>query len=240
MTIPPVQRRRLSAAAALFTLLGAAACSGSSPASTPAAPTATVTAPASADPAAAAALARAVRATKAVRSYTFRAVQTLSGGSRPQVTVLSGRAVRPAAITYNLKVGTSTQEVVRVGGRTYLRVPPSGWKALTKPAPSVDPLASLLPLLTDLQQPRLTGSTLTGQVPAVTLSKARLAPAGASPGAMAPVSLVLDKAGRVASLSLRLSVQAGKQRLELDGRTTFGSFNQARPIKAPGKIKPKP
>lgn len=227
----------------LLPLLATAACSGTAQTAAPATSGPAQASPSSAgpavpDPAAAAAVARAIRASKAIRSYTFRAVQTLTGGPRPQVTVLSGRAARPASIAYTLKVGTSVQEVIRVGGRTYLRVPPAAWKALAKPAAPVDPLASLLPLLTSLQRPRLTGSTLTGEVPAATLSQARLAPANASPGATAPVTFVLDKAGRVVSLSLRLSVQAGQQRLVLDGRTAFASFDRISPIKAPGTIKP--
>jgi hypothetical protein len=194
---------------------------------------------ASADPAGAKAVARAVVATKAIRSYGFRAQQLLVGGTTPQRTALAGRAIRPSSIVYTVTVGKATQQVVRVGGRTYLRVPPAPWKALAKAGPAVDPVASLLTLLNHLQQPHLQGSLLTGAVPASALSEAHLAPPGASAGAAAPAEFRLDAHGRASSVALKLSFQAGARRLELSETTSFYGFNSAPAIKPPGVIKHK-
>lgn len=246
MTFSTRQWRRFGAAtAACLPLLGAAACSSSSSAPRTAAantPSTTSTAPTAGsrldDPLAKVAVAKAIAATKTLQSYSFRAVQALAGGATKQTTVLTGRAARPASIAYTLTVGSSTQQVVRVGGRTFLRVPPAGWKALAKPGPAVDPLTSLLPLLNNLQHARLHAGVLSGDVAGSALSQAHLAPAGAAPGAVAPVSFTLDAAGRVTSVDLRLSVQAGAKRLQLNESTTFTGFNHAPPIKAPGVLKP--
>ena len=244
MTFSTQQWRRFGAAtAACLSLLGAAACSSSSTPRTAAAttPSTTSAAPATGskldDPLAKVAVAKAIAATKGLHSYSFRAVQALAGGATKQTTVLTGRAVRPASIAYTLTVGSSTQQVVRVGGRTFLRVPPAGWKALSKPGPAVDPLTSLLPLLNNLQHARLHAGVLTGDVAGSALSQAHLAPAGAAAGAVAPVSFTLDAAGRVTSVDLRLSLQAGAKRLQLNESTTFTGFNLAPPIKAPGVLK---
>ena len=230
--LTPRWRRFGAATAACLPLLSAAACTSSAHKSSPS-PTASPTT----DAAAATAITRAIAATKVVRTYNFRAVQRLTGGATPQTTVLAGRAARPASITYTLTVGTSTQQVVRIGGRTFLRVPPAPWKALAKAGPAVDPLASLLPLLNGLQHATLTGNTLKGDVPASALSAAHLAPNGAGAGASAPVVLTLDGAGRVTSVNVHLNVQAGAKRLDVNETTTFSAFDHIRPIKAPGVIK---
>lgn len=241
MTITTRWRRFGAATAVCAALAGVAGCSGTGNTSTSngtgsratAAPSASTAAD---DPAAVAAVAKAIAATRALRSYAFRSEQVLSGGPREQRTVLSGRAVRPTSIVYTLTSGATSQQVVRVGGRTYLRVPPAGWKALKRAPPAVDPIATLLPLLSELQAPRLVGSVLTGGVSAAALSKARLAPGGPAPTGLTPVTFVLDGAGRVASVRMSLMVQAGSRRLKLDGSTRFSGFNAAPAIRPPGRI----
>lgn len=233
-----IRWRRFGAATAVCAVLvGAAGCAGSSnDRGVPRSSAAASASPVLDDPAAVAAISRAVAASKALRSYAFRSEQILRGGPREQRTVLVGRAVRPSSVVYTLTGGATSQQVVRVGGRTYLRVPPAGWKALKKALPTVDPIATLLPLLSDLQAPRLTGSVLTGKVSAAALSKARLAPGGAAPTGLTPVTLGLDSAGRVVSVALTLTVQAGATRLQLDGTTRFSGFNAAPAIRPPGVI----
>jgi hypothetical protein len=238
--------RRLGAATAAFLAVPAlAACSASAtkaqptaastaPSTSTATPTATAT---TADPAAAAALAKALTQTKALRSYAFTATQTLRGGAQPQVTSIAGRAVRPAAIAYQLSVGGKAQQVIKVSGRTYLRVPPAAWKALAKPSATVDPLASLLPLLTNLTEPALHGTTLSGTVSGAVLSQAKLAPAGASGTGASPVAFTLDKTGHVQSVRLQLTVKAGTKTLTLDEVTTYSALNRAPAITAPGTVK---
>lgn len=239
--------RRLGVATAAFLAVPAlAACSAGA---TKAQPTTASTAPstspatpaATADPAlakaAAAALAKALTQTKALRSYAFTATQTLRGGAQPQVTSLTGRAVRPTAIAYQLSVGGKVQQVIKVSGRTYLRVPPAAWKALAKPSATVDPLASLLPLLTNLTNPALQGATLSGTVSGTVLSQAKLAPAGASGTGSSPVAFTLDKTGHVLSVRLQLTVKAGEKTLTLDEVTTYSALNRAPAIKAPGTVK---
>jgi hypothetical protein len=234
--------RRLGAATAAFLAVPAlAACSASATKAQPAGSTTPSTSPATpdatADPAAAAALAKALTQTKALRSYAFTATQTLRGGAQPQVTSLTGRAVRPAAIAYQLNVGGKVQQVIKVSGRTYLRVPPAAWKVLAKPSATVDPLASLLPLLTNLTNPALQGSNLSGTVSGTVLSQAKLAPAGASGTGASPVAFTLDKTGHVLSVRLQLTVRAGEKTLTLDEVTTYSALNRVPAITAPGTVK---
>jgi hypothetical protein len=236
------RRRCLRTAAAVLALTAVAACSGGSSKPTTsapgsAAPTTGTSAPAAPDAAALAAVAKAEAVTKALRSYSFRASQNLSGSAKPQQTVLTGRAIRPGSVAYDLTVGGKAQQVIKIAGHTFVRVPPAAWKALTKPGPTVDPIASLLPLLSSLHQPTLTGRTLTGTVPASVLSQAGLAPAGAAPAASTPVRLILDPAGHVTSVTLRLTLKAGTQTLVLDEATSYAQFNKAAAIKAPGTVK---
>ena len=192
---------------------------------------------ATADSAAAVALAKAIVMTKALRSYAFQATQRLTGAAAPQLTSLSGRAVRPAAISYDLRVGGKDQQVIKLGGRTYVRQPPAPWTVLAKPGATVDPLASLLPLLTGLTAPTLTGHRLSGQVPASVLTQARLAPPSAAPNASTPVTFGLDPTGHISSVTLRVTVRAGARTLVLDEATTFSLFNRAPAIKAPGIVR---
>lgn len=233
--------RRFGAATVVLAALSAStACSGGSTAATsasnPVAPGA-VAAPSVpppstvSDPAALAARAKAIAATKALHSYAFRATQRISGGARPQVTVLSGRAVRNGGVTYTLTVGGTSQQVVKVGGRTFLRRPPGRWKALAKPTPTVDPISTLLPLLQQLTRASLTGNHLSGAIPANALAS------GAAPGVLAPVTFILNPAHQVTSIGLHATVKAGAQSLVLDAVTAFSGFNRAPAIRAPGTIK---
>ena len=254
MHVLPSRTRQPAASGVLTSLalagvLSASACSGSSltPArvapggssplpspTTAAAPTAAATA----DPAGMAALAAARRRTVALRSYTFRAEQRVSGGPREQVTVIAGRAVRPGSLAYRLTTGASSQDVVKIGTRTYLRVPPAGFKVLIRPTAVVDPLASLLALLSAVHDPHLSGRRLSGTVPAAALAKAGLAPAGASPGASVPVELALDGGSRVTSVAVRLSLRAGSSTLVLRESTAFTGFDRAAAITAPARPRP--
>ena len=241
MTLLPVRWRRFGAvtAAVVALTVGAVGCSGGSskplatthPSSSPPQPAAT------ADPAAAVALTRAVAMTKALRSYAFEATQRLTGAERPQFTSLSGRALRPAAISYDLRVGGKHQQVITLGGRTFVRQPPAPWTVLAKPGATVDPLASLLPLLTGLTAPTLTGHRLSGRVPARVLTQARLAPPSTASDASTPVTFGLDPTGHIISVTLRVTVRAGAKTLVLDEATTFSLFNRAPAIKAPGMVK---
>lgn len=244
MTPDLARRWCVSTAAALSVLTVLTGCSGSV-GSSPASNTSTSTShrpPATpvggaADAAALAALSRAEQVTRALHSYSFSATQRLSGGATAQQTLLTGRAVRPGAVSYDVSVAGKHQLVIKVGGRTFVRVPPAAWKALTKPGPTVDPVASLVPLLTGLTDPTLTARTLRGTVASGVLTAAGLAPAGAPSTARSAVTFTLDAAGHVTSVSLSLKVKAGTQTLTLDELTTFNQFNTAPAIKAPGTVK---
>ncbi len=239
MITTPLRWQRVSAATAVGCALLLSSCSGTGasttdgtptkqPPSSPAAPTP--------DAAALAAQAKAVALTRQVRAYAFTAVQTLKGPT-VQRTVLTGRAIRPSSITYNLLVGTSRQQVIKIGATTFVRLPPAGWKAIAKPTPTADPLASLLPLLAGLRNPSLIGAVLSGTVTAATLSEAKLAPGGSQSGADAPVRFTLDPRGRVASVTVILKVNAGNQILMLEGSTRFSSFDKVAVITPPGVVK---
>ncbi len=237
MIVTPLRWQRLPAAAAVGCALLLSSCSGDSPSPAAPRPTALTPSPApTADPAAVAALTRAVALTRRVRSYAFVAVQTVSGPST-QRTVLTGRAVRPSSIAYDLVVGTSRQQVIKIGNRTFVRVPPARFKAIAKTTPVGDPLASLLPLLEGIQNPTLTGSVITGTVTPATLGQAKLAPASSQGGADAPLRLTLDARGRVASVAVTLKITAGNQALTLVGTTQFSQYEGVAPIAAPGVLK---
>jgi hypothetical protein len=225
--LPSQRWRRLGVATAvvLGLLAGTAGCSGNKDTNTPAA--------VASDPAGEAALAKAVTATAALRSYAFRATQTIRGGAAPQTTVVAGRAVRPASLSYTVTVGRTSQEVVKIGRVVYVRIPPATWKQLVKPTVTVDPVASLTALLEAAQSPRLSGTTLTMEVPAAALSKAQLAPTGAAPGAATPVTLALDAAGRVMSVSIVMTVKAGAKTLTVEEATLFSSFGSVPAITKP-------
>lgn len=231
------QWRRFGAVTSAFLLLALlAGCSGSpaKPTSSPTGTTPTATAlGAPKAPTATQVAAQALAATRAIRSYLFRASQTLTGGPHPRATTISGRAVRPSSVSYTLVSGSRSQSVVKIGRRLYRRVPPGGWKLIATPTPSVDPLRSLLTLLPGIRHATLTGRTLSGDVPAQVLILAGLAPVGGSAGAAAPVTISLDAAGRVASLRLVVTIAAKGHRLLLTETTAFSGFNIGPQIKAP-------
>lgn len=228
------QRRRSGAAAACVALL--AGCSGH-PGAAPATPSPLATTSATsatASPSSAAALQRALSQTAALRSYSFTATQALSGGPHKQRVVLQGRVIRrPMATAYLLKVGSKSQQIVQVGGRTYRRLPPGPWRLLVKPIAPTDPLAGVLLLLRNLLDPSLTGSRLTGHVSAATLVQAHLAPGSGSLGTPAPVTLELSPDGHVAALALGLLVPTGSTTLQLLERTAFSGFDRAAAVLAP-------
>lgn len=236
-------RRARAATAVACALIGTAAltgCSGSGHATaTPSTPTTAVTT--AADPtltAATRAAGTALALTRRLRAYSFDSVQTLSGGQQPQRTELRGRAIRPASITYDLIVGGKTQQVIRLGGRSYLRVPPATWKLLAKPGPSVDPLTSLIGLLGHFTPQSRNGHTLRGTVAGSVLVASGLAPAGSRSAAMTPVSFTLDATGHVTGLALVLELRAGTLTLHLTETVRYGAFNRVAPIRAPGKVRP--
>lgn len=238
MSILTALQRRLGAAAGvLCPLLTLAACSGARPSSVAArassAPASTPATASTTDRAAATALSSAIAASRRLRSYDFRSSQKLSGGGREQFSRITGRAVRPSSLAYVLRTGASAQEVIKIGKRTYLRVPPAPYQVVTKPTASVDPLASLLTLLGSVRDPHLAGASLTGTVAATDLARAKLAPAGAAAGATVPVAFVLDPTRRVTSLTLTFSVQAGAKTLRLSESTAFSGFDHAPAIMVP-------
>ena len=186
-----------------------------------------------------AAVGKAITATKALRSYAFHASQQLTGGAGAQQTVLIGKVIRPGSVSYTLTVGGQTQQVINLAGRTYLRRPPGSWKALANPKSAVDPVASLLPLLTALAQPTLVGNVLRGTVPANVLTASGLAPAGTTDRtgiANTPVTFTLDGAGQVTDLALRIVVKAGAKTLTVQQATSFSLFDAVPAIVAPGRI----
>lgn len=227
MGLRSLRWRRSGAATAvvLGLVVGTAGCSGNGGSPRPAA--------VASDPAGVAALAKAVSATAALRSYAFQASQTITGGASPQATTVTGRAVRPSSLAYTVTVGRASQQVVKIGRIVYVRIPPAGWKQLTKPTATVDPVATLLALLAAGRSPQLSGSVLTMEVPAAALSKAQLAPTGAAPGSATPVTLALDKAGRVTSVSIVMTVKAGARTLKVEEATLFTSFGSVPAITKP-------
>lgn len=245
MTALPPRRRWLLASGAVA-CLGLSACSGSSGgASGPArtAPTASsspssgATAPAgTAD--AAAALRRAVRVTTSVRSYRFAAQQTVTGGPAPQVTSLTGRAIRPVSLTYTLRSGGTVQQIVRLGAVTYRRVPPGRYKRLVKATPPADPLGSVIGILSRVSNvtsvPGTAGTDFSASLSGQAAANAGLVGnAQPAPGLIIPVKVRADRRGRITRLELSEPLQAGAHRLLLRQITTYGGFNAQPPIARP-------
>jgi hypothetical protein len=241
-----VPRHRWLLAAGAVACLGLTACSGSSGAANGPSPTAPAPGGSpSADPAApagtadaAAALRRALRVTKSVRSYRFGAEQTVIGGPAPQVTRLTGRAIRPASLTYTLRSGGTTQQIVRLGTVTYRRVPPGRYKRLVKATPPVDPLGSIVAVLSRVSNvtsaPEAAGTdfsaSLSGQAAADAGLVGNAHPAA---GLTIPVKVRADRLGRITRLELSEPLQAGSHRLLLRQITTYGGFNAQPPIARP-------
>jgi hypothetical protein len=238
-------RRRWLLAPGAAACLALAACSGGSTTSAgtkaPVAsgsPTSSAPVPPAGSPNAAAALHRSVTATKAVRSYRFNAEQRVTGGPAVQVSRLSGRVLRPASLTYTLVSGGHTEQVVRLGGVTYRRIPPGRYKRLVKATRAVDPLGSVTAILTRLSAvtsaPAAAGTDFSGS-----LSGADAAAAGVvgnaapGPGLTVPVRVHVDRSGRVTRLELSAPLQAGSSRLLLRQVTTYGGFNHQPPIARP-------
>jgi hypothetical protein len=239
-------RHRWLLATGAAACLALTACSGSagsaahpSAAATAASPTASAVPTAPVGTAeAAAALRRAVRVTASVRSYRFAAEQTVTGGPAPQVTRLTGRAIRPAALTYTLLSGGRTQQIVRVGGVTYRRVVPGRYKRLVKATPPVDPLHSLVGILNRVASvtsaPTAGGTDFTGSLSGQAAAAAGLVGnAKPAPGLTIPVKVRADRLGRITRLELTEPLQAGARRLLLRQVTTYGGFNAQPAIARP-------
>jgi hypothetical protein len=238
------RHRWLRAVSAASVLLVTSACSGGSSTtpraaqahSSAASPPAGSAAPATTD--ATAALRRAAAATRALHSYQFNAEQTVTGGSTPQATQLSGRVVRPSALTYILVAGGHTQQIVRLGTVAYRRVPPAGYRRLAKPLPLVDPLDSVIKILSRLtavtSRRGSNGTDFTG-----TLSGTAAAAAGLvgnavpAPGLAVPVSVRVDSHGLVTQLRFTAPLVAGSRQLVLRQIATYGGFNTQAPILRP-------
>jgi hypothetical protein len=219
------------AAAALAAILAAVtACSGSSgshPSGAAAAqsPGASSAAP---DAAAAAALHRAETVTAATKSFTFAATEVLSGDTS-HATSLRGNVVRGQGVSYVLTANGRTSQVVRVAGATYVRPVPGSWSKLRKPRPVSDPAGTLLAVLRGLAQASVhtDGSTqvVDGTLPAAAAKAAQL-PASPTP---AHVQVILDAAGHVSRLAI--STTSGGTSVTLT--TTYATFGQVKPLKAP-------
>lgn len=225
------RQRRSTLGAAVACLLLLASCSSEGPAPSTAPSTTTSARTPTVSQTATAAVRAALVKTTALRSYSFSATQTLTGGPR---TLLRGRVVRrPPATSYVLDVGGKVQEIVEVKGRTYRRLPPGPWRLLVKPAASKDPLTTLLALLSDLQQPTLTGNRLSGTIPTAAIARAQLAPAASVVGKGATATVDLSPDGHVSALTVRVSVRAGSATLQLLERIAFSGLNRAAAVLPP-------
>ncbi|HVB28021.1 MAG TPA: hypothetical protein VNE21_08950 [Mycobacteriales bacterium] len=233
----PRRRRPLVAVVAVALSAGVVAgcTAGKSSATAPASPAA-VTATGTSTASATALRAAALRVTAGLRSYAFLSTQRVSGGGQVTAATVSGVVVTPAAIDYTVTLGGRHEEVIRVGSATFLRALPGPWQRLRHPPVAPDPLSALLRILTDLT--RLTAATggsgsvtLTGQ-----LSPSAARAAGLIPrvgGAALPVTVTLDAAHHVTTLSVRVPVRAGSQTLIVTQMTRFTSFDRVPPIRSP-------
>lgn len=226
---PAALRSTIPLVAALLvgTLLAGCAAASPSPAAavgTPSATTGPVTE----------LLGAAVGAMRAVRGYSFDAVETVGNAASSRV---SGRAVLPASMTYILTVDNHQQQVVRVGGSAYLRVLPAGrWQRLAG-APAVDPLTSLLGVLTGLTGVSTTagpgGSTrVTGTLTGAAAKRAGLLTVVGT-GTKLPVSLTLDAAHRVRAFAVTVPLQVAGRAVTAREATTYAGFGVVTPITAP-------
>lgn len=235
-TRQPVPRGTIPLAAALVVGTLLAGCAGG-PTARPAAaaapsPTRSVT-PVQARPATEL-LAAAAEAMRAVRGYSFDAVETVGTAASSRVR---GRAVLPAAMTYTLTVDTHRQQVVRVGGSAYLRVLPAGrWQRLAGAA-TVDPLTSLLGVLAGLTGVHAAvgpgGSTrVTGALTGAAASRAGLLTVVGT-GITLPVTLTLDAAHRVTSFAITVPLRVAGRTVTARETTTYAGFGVVTPITAP-------
>lgn len=242
------RHRWLPAAGVVACLALSAGCSGSSTAPRSADTSPSASAPAAASSAtsgtgidattAGAALRRVATRVKALRSYQFAASQTLTGGSTPQTTRLSGRAIRPSSVFLTLTTGGRTVQLVGIGAVAYRRVPPAGYKRLVRPSSLRDPLASVTAVLGRLASvastPTAAGTVFSGMLSGPDAAAAGLvANLTPAPGLTLPVRLTTDRLGRLVRFEFTAPLRAGDRQLVLRQVTTYGGFNAQPPIPRP-------
>lgn len=226
--------RRPLAAALLACGLATSGCAAGHPAAHRAAATSAPHPPAAASPAnvAAAQLARAEQVMSGLRSYAFRTVATLAGGTAAPPTVVAGRIIRPEDLAYTITAGGRTEQVVQVGTAGYVRVGNAAWRR--GQARATDPLASLLAVLRAFTSrtvaPSAAGYVLRGQVP---LRLVGQVPAGVSRATEVPATLVIDGAGHVTEVSVSVLAAAGARTVRGHTTTTFSAFDAVPRVTAP-------
>lgn len=203
-------------------------------ASSAASASASPTAEAGADPGARTALLRVAAATRALKSYAFTSSQTAG----TTVTRLSGRAVRPGTLTYSLTDAGRTEQIVRINAVTFRRVPPAGYRRLVRSQAQVDPLSSLVKVLTALKDVSRstgpTGTTFRGTLDGATASAIGLVSgATPTPGVVVPVVLIADANARVTRFTADVPLRVAGNPVRLQMVTTFTGFNKQPAIKAP-------
>jgi hypothetical protein len=219
-------------AAPLVVLAVATACSGSH--STPTAaiqpPTTAATNAASSDPAAVRIVARAVAATRALRSYTFDATETVAANQQVH-THITGRVVRGQGIAYDLVTGARHTQVVRVTGATYVRAVPGRWARLAHPSQVADPTASLLTILAGMTAlSRSDATTVHGALPEPEAKKAGIP----TDGRPAHVTVTTDRQGLVTAVDVSTSTAAGARSVTVTVITSYAGFDRATVIRRPG------
>jgi hypothetical protein len=192
-------------------------------------PSAARTSAAPNDPAAARLVARAIAATRALRSYTFDATQTVAANAQVRAH-LTGRVVRGVGVAYDLLTGAKHTQVVRLGAATYVRAVPGRWAKLAHPSRTVDPTTGLLTVLQGLTSvTQADATTVHGALPATAAKRAGIP----TDGRPANVTVTTTLAGHVVTVSISTSTTVATRSVTVSVVTTYGRFDRAPPIHRP-------
>ena len=184
-----------------------------------------------ANPAAKKAVTTALRTMRSVRSYRFVVDERLVAGSAAN-SRLVGALVRGQGLTYRLKVGRRTTEVVRLRAATYVRVVPRRWSRLHRPHRLADPTASLFQILNAMVPVAIGHSNHIAAVNGF-LAVAAARAAGLPASRPADVTVTMDSRGRVIALDVDTVTQAAGRDVKVRLRATYTGFGTVTRIRPP-------
>jgi hypothetical protein len=215
----------------LTAVLGLAGCSGShhavNTASTPVA--SSPAAPATTDAQAARLLAKAASTLAAASSYRFVAVETVAAKT-PVTTHVTGAVVRNSGVSYALTTGSTTTQVVRIKGATYVRKLPGRWAKLQRARPVADPTATLNAILRGLAGvSTVNATTVAGTLPPSAATSAGI-PTTTQP---AQVTVTTDAQGHVTRVAVHTSTQAGSTPVAVTLVTSYTAFDRVPALHRP-------
>lgn len=179
-------------------------------------------------------LTQALTAVRGLRSYAFQATEQLAGRGSGLVTVITGRAVLPDRVFYEVLVAGRSARVVDIGNHAWVSSPGMGYRQESL-AGVGNPEASLVSLLAHLD---VTGSAaqpggghvLQGTIP--TAAASQLLVAGVPTG---PVTtrINLTAADLPVTLAYSATVARGGRPLVVNVLEHLDGFNSQSPITAP-------